>query len=168
MIPEEHSAQQWAAVVSLLRAQIGPGNQLPTVMDVRASVDLWTEELPAVGVQLQRIRVVPEFTKKHHTYADFLILASVKSEAIVGPPYIPPNLDDANARLQTIIADGAGNGLANILRDPVNHTLSGMAARMIVTGVEYSWEIGRGAVGSDQVWAHAIVSVTIEDYVSIA
>jgi hypothetical protein len=168
MIPEEHSAQQWAAVVALLRAQIGPGNQLPTVMDVRASVDLWTEELPAVGVQLHRIRVVPEFTKKHHTFAEFLILASVKSLAITGPPYIPPNLDDANARLQAILADGNGNGIANILRDPANHTLSGLAARMIVTGIEYSWEIGRGAAGSDEVWAHALLSLTVEDYISIA
>jgi hypothetical protein len=164
MTPEEHSASQWAAIVALLRAEIGTG-KLPTVLDVRPSVDLWTGTLPAIGVQLQSIHVDPVFTKKHHVIAGFIVLASVQAVPIGDRP---PNLDDANAALQVILADGAGNGIANILRDPSNHTLSGLAARMIVRDTQYSWEIGRGATGSDQVWAHAIVNVDVEDYISIA
>ena len=166
MTPEEHSASQWAAIVALLRAQMGTG-QLPTVVDVRASVDLWTGQTPALGVQLVEITADQEFTKKLHTFATFYVLASVQSHPVVGPPYIPPNLDDANARLQTIIADGAGNGIANVLRNPANFTLSGLASSMRITRTQYSWEIGRGAAGSDEVWSHALLSVVVEDYISV-
>jgi hypothetical protein len=168
MTPEEHSAAQWSAIVTLLRAQMGTGKKLATLLDVRQSIDLWTGQQPAIGVQLMKISCDRAFTKKMHTVADFAILISVQSsQSVNGSNVVPPNLDDANARLQTLIADGAGNGVANVLRDPANHTLGGLAARVTVTGIEYSWEIGRGAAGSDQVWAHALMSVSVEDYISV-
>ncbi len=164
--PEEHSAAQWAAIVSLLRAQIGSG-LLPTVAYVGASIDLYTNQTPAIGVQLQRLKCEQYSTQKVKVECDFLVLVAVRSNQVVnGSVITPPNLDDAMTRAQAIVADGSGNGVANILRNKANQSLGGLASHVFVAGVDYSWEIGRGASGSDEVWAYALVSVEVKDYIS--
>jgi hypothetical protein len=139
MTPEESTKQQWAALVSLLEAQLGPNGTLPTVASVQPSVDLFTHQTPAVGVQLVRTSYDLKFTKKQQVTASFVVLVSVQSQPdnAFGSP---PNLADAMDRLQTIIDDGQGNGVSPTLRDPANITLSGLAALMLITGVDYSWE----------------------------
>ena len=167
MTPEESSAQQWAAITSLLDAQLGPSGQLPTVANVQQSVDLYTGQSPAIGVQLVHTRSEMSSTKKMKVTSDFVVLVSVKSEYNV-IAQTPPNLTDANLQLQVIIADGNGRGVVEVLRNPANINLSGLVALMLVTGTDYTWEIGRGAAGSDQVWSHALISVTTTDFVSVA
>jgi len=167
MTPEESSAQQWSAITSLLNAQLGPSGMIPTVANVQQSVDLYTGQSPAIGVQLVRTRSSLKFTKKMEVISEFVVLVSVKSEYDL-VTQTPPNLADANAQLQTIIADGSGHGVVEVLRDPANINLGGLVALMLVTGTDYSWEIGRGAAGSDQVWSHALISVEVRDYVSVA
>lgn len=175
MTPEERTAQQWAQIVALLRAEMGHHGKIAPVQDVRPSAHLWTGVTPAIGVQLLKIHVEPEFTHKHHTFATFVILVSVQSHPITTKTStVPPNLDDANAQLQTILADGNGKGVCNILRDPANFLLGqdengqNLAIRTLVSGIDYSWEIGPGADGSDQVWANALVTYVVEDLISVA
>jgi hypothetical protein len=165
--PEESSAQQWSAITTLLDAQLGPTGKLPTVANVQQSVDLYTGQSPAIGVQLVRTRSEMSSTKKMKVTSEFVVLVSVKSE-YNALAQTPPNLSDANAQLQEIIANGNGHGVVEVLRDPANINLGGMIALLLVTGTDYSWEIGRGAAGSDQVWSHALISVQTTDFVGVA
>ena len=166
--PEERSAQQWAAIIALLQAQVGAGKMLPTVADVRASIDLWTGNVPAVGVQLQSVRADQVYTKGVKSTAEFVILAATRSVPdIISPTQTtPPNLDDAMSQVQAIVNDGNGNGITQILRLRANQTLGGLCSTVLITGVDYSWEIDRGATGSDQVWAYALIKFSVIDFLN--
>lgn len=162
--PEQTSSALWDYLVTTFKSEMTTG-RLPTVKAVQESLSLWTEFVPAVGVQLMDVRESDYATGTHLIYCDFVIQISSQSTAVSAAAngYQVPNLDDAMKQTRLILSDGAGNGVASILRDPKNRTLGGAAANSQIKGMHFQPEIKPGAnpaTDDPEIWAHCFVDFT--------
>ena len=170
--PEQASSAQWDFLVSNFKTEQANGKRLTLVKAVSESLSLWTEFIPAVGVQLMDAREEFHATGKHKLYCDFVIQCSTQSTAASASAngFAIPCLDDAMKQLRTIVSDGAGNGICSILRDPANRTLGGSAGTSQIKGIHFQPEIKPGAnVNTDdpEIWAHCFVDFTTLQFVTI-
>ena len=79
--PEQASSAQWDFLVSNFKTEQANGKRLTLVKAVSESLSLWTEFIPAVGVQLMDAREEFHATGKHKLYCDFVIQCSTQSTA---------------------------------------------------------------------------------------
>lgn len=169
--PEQTSKAQWSWLVSTFRAEMASGKRLTLVNDVRRSLSLWTEYAPVVGVQLMDAIETQRSTKAHILTCKFVIQISAQSTAATASAngYSIPNLDDAMAQVDTILSDGAGNGVASILRDPANRTLGGNAGNSRIIGPHYQADVQPGSDlnSNPEIWAHVFVDFETIQQVSI-
>ena len=163
------ASQMWTQIVSILNSEKTTG-RLPTVKDVRKSIQLWTGKTPSIGVQLVHVDEGDLTTKTHKITATFNI--AVATQSVDGAPsggqITPANLDDAMAQLQTVLGDGGTNGLDAILRDPTNFSLSGAAPgtlRTKISSVTYDWDIRPGQ--PPQIWAYGLLKFQVEALVKV-
>lgn len=155
--PADLAAQQWAQLLAITQAEMLPGGRLTSLQDVRKSAHLWTDKVPAAGIQLQKVIEAPYAAQHHRVTTQFVIIVACNSvDTTVGTVLTPANLDDAMAQLQTLVSDGNGNGFAPVLRDPVNRFLNNTASQTGITNIDYQWDLKPGA--TPQIWAYAFIT----------
>lgn len=158
---------QWDAIVNQLKNEmaLGASGRLSSLKDVRHSIHLWTDSVPAAGVQIMDISFQEASNHKRLmtcTYA--IIVAAQSTEASAGVNSIP-NLDDAMTQVQPLIDDGSGNGIVNVLLDPSFYTVNNFAERSKITGIHYHPEIRPGAPA--QIWANVLIDFETQQHVGI-
>ena len=145
------AGQQWDALIALFNSHVnvgtgGPGTgsnstgKLQTVWYVHESADLWSENLPSLGVQLMSIDPGPSpyASQQNMVCTTFHIFAATK--AVRNQATGLTVLDDAMARLRVLLDDGSGNGVLPILNLRANFTLGGLALRSRVGKVDLAWQ----------------------------
>lgn len=166
LLPQDLAAQQWSQLITIIQNEMQVGGRLATLQDLRKGWQLWTGKIPAMGVQLTKIREEPAVSRKHLVTTTFqIIVAANSTDVINGDQKTPANLDAAMATLQTLISDGSGNGLAPVLRDPANYFLNGYAMRTSITDIDYLWDVEPGE--TPQIWAYASVTYIAKNEVAI-
>ena len=148
MYADELASLMWDKIHHILKSEMsvgpaGPGSganpngRLQSLYFISQSIDLWSGELPAVGVQLQTIDCQPYSTKADIAHITFIIVAAAKSL-----PDASGNLalDDAMRRVRYLVSDGKGNGIGPILRDKENFTLGNLAMRTHAKKWTFAWE----------------------------
>ncbi len=170
--PEQTSSAQWDFLVSTFTAEMAAGKRLSLVKDVRASLSLWSEFVPVVGVQLMDTREDVNATGSHLLYCDFVIQIATQSTqaSATAAGYAIPNLDDAMKQARAILADGAGNGVASILRDPANRTLGGSASNSQIKAMHFQPDIRPGANANSndpEIWTYCFIDFTTLQKIAI-
>lgn len=170
--PEQLSNAQWDYLVSTFTAEMAVGKRLTAVKDVRTSLSLWTEYIPAVGVALTDSAEAQRDSKQHLLTCTFTIVAGAQSTVATAAAngYSIPNMDDAVKQVRAIVADGAGNGICSILRDPNNRTLGGNAGFSRIGRTQYQQVINPGAnVATDdpEIWCYAFIELITQQFVAI-
>lgn len=128
--------------------------RLQTCADIRRSIHLWTKRLPAIGVQAVGWDAAEDATSKRLVTFKFNIIAHLEWTASMSASNAPANLDDAWTTLQSLLADGNGNGIEAILNDPANYTLGVSGVITTKLGkLDRVWRIGEGQVPQIQAWA---------------
>jgi hypothetical protein len=181
--PAELSAAQWSYLIAVLKAEAGlgsappgtsPGTRLTGVKYIGKAYHMWTDETPAIGLQLKRAKLLPCASRRKWLYTQFDIIMGVNSTIATAAPN-KPNLEDAMAQLQPLVSDGQGNGLANVLLDPQYRTLGSSTVNSVVQQnaqtsltdeVEYEWEVGQGQ--NAQIVAYALLTFTAKQIIAIA
>ena len=159
----------WDWLVSTFRAETAVGHRNTGILDVRKGLQLWTQAVPAMGVQLMSSRRKTYATNKDLLTHEFVIVVGVKSLDSTSPTGFP-NLDDANQHLVPLLSDGAGNGIIAILDYDI--TVGGLANTSRITRIDYQQEI-RDIPASEQagqvsdVWAYAFITFETEHFVTI-
>jgi hypothetical protein len=129
--PDDFTFQAWQNLVKIIRGECnvgptGPGTgqnvtgRLQLVYDVRASNHLSSGLYPAIGVQLRKAPRTIAATNRIDITCNFEIVIAVQKQQKQDPitkNVIPPTLDDAMNALQTVLSDGTGNGLLQVLYD---------------------------------------------------
>jgi len=169
--PEDLTAQQWTWLVTTLRSEMATG-RITACKDVRESLSLWTEYVPAIGVQLMDVKEDQNSTARHIVLATFAIQVSTQSTQATATAngYEIANLDDAMGQLRALVSDGAGNGVAPILRDPSYRSLGGNAATSRITGIHFQPDVRPGAdpaTNDPEIWAHAFIDFVTTSPVAI-
>lgn len=168
LTPEDCSAQQWATLVSILRSEMPSPGRLQSLKDVRQSAQLWTAQVPAVGVQLLKTPCTVYGQGRLKMVSHFLIItATVSRQQVDGSNVIPANLDDAMAQLQALLSDGAGNGISAVLRDPANFLLGGYAYETMLGGTEFFYDVEPSPTPDlAQIWAYGHTAYTATQLVA--
>jgi len=176
------SRLQWDQIVSILKTEAASGRlkdcawtdvkgnaKTTTLADVQRSLDLYTENLPAAGVQLTDMRFQPEGAGRRLMITEFTILISAKASdyADGSGNTVIANGADALAQGYAFIADGNGNGLSPIFTDQNNYTLNGNARVCRITGNKAFLQIDRAEGGNSQVWADYYVTLHCEQLVNL-
>lgn len=169
--PQDQAKQQWDYLVTTLTAEMQPSKRIPTCKDVRHTLSLWTEFVPAIGVQLMDVLEQQHSTQRHIMQCNFVVQVSCQSTptSATAAGYAKPNLDDAMAQLQALVSDGSGNGVCAILRDPANRTLGGNAGFSRITAVHYQPDVQPGSDinNEPEIWAHAFIDFQTVSQVAI-
>jgi hypothetical protein len=159
----------WTALYDVLESETnigatGPGSgsnptgRLQTCADLRKSIHLWTQRLPAIGVQSLGYEAARYSTQFDILTIRFHIIAAANS---LPSGAVPANMDASNATLQPLISDGSGNGVGPILRDPENFFLGTPGViETWLSGVERSWEVESGQ--TPQVWSYALFTYIVK------
>jgi hypothetical protein len=160
---------QWDYLITTLRAETGAGRRLVGVNYVGKAYQLWTENPPAIGVQLKRTIKDRLSTGRRLMRSLFWIIIGVQSTPTSAAANMganaPPNLEDAMKILEPYVGDASGNGIIPILDDQANYNLGGYAMTTLSGDVEYDWEIKPGK--APQIWAYAHITFTAEAEVLI-
>lgn len=159
--PEDLSLAQWNYLLTTLRTEAQSG-RIQQIKDIRPSLDLWTREQPAAGVQITDLVFQDYASGRLQMFTEFTIRIAAQAQA---SGTIPPNGDIVNQTLWPLISDGNGNGFSPILRDRANFTLGGTAASFKITRVRPFVTIDDGETGD--VWAEAYITAQAWKIVSI-
>ncbi len=155
----------WNKIVAVLQGEMnvgptGPGSgsnttgRLQSLQYVHKTIHLWSDELPAVGVQLIEEDPEPYGQRKQLVTIEFRIVVAAKA-AVDSNGNI--TLDDAFSKLMQLIEDGNGNGVMAVLRDPANFSLGGLAMETYSRGKnKYDWDVDK-AVGATDARAYAYI-----------
>lgn len=145
------AAQQWSAIFNLLKAEMAATKRLNaiawncestghsgtvTLLDLRKSTQPWTGINPVGGVSIGSITRSDYGTGRQMMTVSFNVLLAVQEITARGST--PPNLDDALARLQALVSDGNGKGVAAILTDPLNYTLGGTCFTSRLDAIQFA------------------------------
>jgi hypothetical protein len=185
LFPQVLREAQWDYITALLRSEAGlgtapsgttSGNRLTALKYVGQSLHLWTEKVPALGIQLRTSNESQLAVGRHGLRSTFDIVIGTQSTPASAASRFGAgtkiNLEDAMLQLKPIVNDYAGGtGLEFVLKDPQYRllgTTSGAvnANRSQIESVTYSDYIKEGANG--QVWAYAHIVFIAEQLVGIA
>ena len=176
------SKAQWDKIVSILKAEMASGRlkdcswtdvkgttHTTTMQDVQRSLDLYTETLPACGVQLAGYTLTPEGAGRRLMTTKFSILVTVKATDYTDGAgnTVPANAADALAQGYAFVSDGNGNGISEIFRDQNNYTLGGLCRVSKITDIETHATIDRAEGGNSQVWADYYLTLYCEQLVNL-
>lgn len=145
----------WDQLVAVITAATVVGQPLAGVKNVGKSIHLWTEQSPAIGVQMLREPETPMGIGKHHIDFEFQIVIGASS---VETDPKRANLDDANALVRPL-----RTALKTLLRH--HYGLDGLAYRTQIHGTNWVWRIEDG--DGVPVWAYAIIDYTVSATVMI-
>lgn len=188
--PADLSKAQWDNLVALLRAESGlgpapsgtsPGTRLSGIAYVGQGFQMWTEKVPAIGVQLMEFTETPAASGRHWVDTRFHVIVCAKSTDTSAASRFgantKPNQEDAMANLQPFVSDGSGNGVSPVLRDiqyrklgttTVGGNVQPNAQFIQIERISYEWEIGQGQTGtSAEVFAYAILELRARQWVAI-
>lgn len=161
--PDEKALQLWQQLHDVIAAEATAGRRLAAVRRVKKSIDVTSGNVPAIGVQLEGIPEMPFSTGRHLVDVRFKIVVCVDS---VPNDAGPADLEAAMMQLVTLIADGNGNGLSPVLRDPANYGLNGLASKTGITGVDLTWSVDEGE--GARKWAYALYTYVAQTFVTIS
>jgi hypothetical protein len=162
----------WRYIIAALKAEmnVGPGGpgtgpnaggRLQTVQYVHGTIHLWSDVLPTIGVQILVEHRKPEFQRVQDVIIEFKLVVAAQAKP---DPTNGITLDSAYDVLNPLLADGAGNGVLNVLSDRGNVQAGGLANFSRVGRVEYDWEVDK-AVGATDARAYAYIQYLVETQV---
>ncbi len=148
---DELSALIWDKLVAIIGSEmnVGPGGpgtganpngRLQTCYMVHESIDMWSNLLPSIAVQLEEVDCSQSYSNIHD-YARIVFTVAVATQANIDPTTGKIILDDAMKQLRVLIADGAGNGVGPVLRDKNNFNLGGLCAESHVERWHLEWQL---------------------------
>jgi hypothetical protein len=152
--PADTALAQWTYLYNTILAETAAGKRLSVLKDVRKSLDLWTKQQPAAGIQITDWQTQDYASGRRQLWVEFTIRVAVQS--VGNGDANPPNGDDAMATLWNLISDGNGNGFSEVLRDPTNRTLGGNAAEFNLIGIKPFTVLDDG--NTPDVWAEAYIT----------
>lgn len=177
------SRAQWDQIVTILKTEMASGRlkncnwtdvtgaaKTTTLQDVQRSLHLYTDKLPACGVQLKSYSLTPEGAGRRKLTTEFVILLTANATDYTDGSgnTVIANAADAMAHGYALVSDGSGNGICEIFRDQANYTLGGNAGRgSHITNIQAYAQIAPAEGGNSQVWADYYITLVAESLVNL-